>query len=150
MRTKETLNKCTKAQQSKEKKSENKNHTDIKTRIFKLKTHTHTHNTYRSPCATCTWAFLSFTHKIFHYKVFSPFWRENFLVGPGRLHRYFPLSPYQPNTLQKVFPLHFFFFFFPPILLKIHSTKHTLSFDEVKIFNPIYSNYLLNNKLKNS
>ena len=41
MRTKETLNKCTKAQQSKEKKSENKNHTDIKTRIFKLKTHTH-------------------------------------------------------------------------------------------------------------
>ena len=120
MRTKETLNKCTKAQQSKEKKSENKNHTDIKTRIFKLKTHTHTHNTYRSPCATCTWAFLSFTHKIFHYQVFSPFWRENFLVGPGRLHRYFPLSPYQPNTLQKVFPLHFFFFFF------LSSLKSTL------------------------
>ena len=43
---------------------------------------------------------------------------ENFLVGSGVPHHYFPLSPSQPNTLQKV-------------------SSHFLS----KVFNPPYFTY---------
>ena len=78
---------------------------------LELKTHTHTHTRVRTkeaPCASCTWAFLSFTYKIFPHQVFSPFWREIFLVGPPT----FSSLPSQPNILQKNFPSHFFFFSF--------------------------------------
>ena len=43
--------------------------------------------------------------------IFSSFWEENFLVGPGRKHlgpTFFFLSPPQPNTFQNFFPPHFF------------------------------------------
>ena len=71
---------------------------------------------------TCTWAFLLFTHYTSPHQLFSPFWEENFLMTRRentQPHYLFPLSPFQPNTFQKVF-LPFFF------SSKIHSTKHTL------------------------
>ena len=46
---------------------------------------------------------------------------------------HFFISPSQPNTLQKVFYLHFLNFFFP-IFPKIHSTKHTLKLQLYSIF----------------
>ena len=72
---------------------------------------------------TCTWAFLLFTHYTSPHQLFSPFWEENFLMTRRentQPHYLFPLSPFQPNTFQKVF-LPFFFF-----SSKIYSTKHTL------------------------
>ena len=47
----------------------------------------------------CTWTFLSIKQSYFLTSIFSPFWRENFLVGLGRKHLgpiiYFPSFP--PN-----------------------------------------------------
>ena len=62
------------------------------------------------------------------HSIFSPFWRENFLVSLGRKHlnpTIIFLSPPLNQILSKKFSLlvfsHFFF-----ILPKIHFIKHTL------------------------
>ena len=109
MRTKETLNKGTKAQE----KKENKNQTLIKTELKKKKkkTHTHTH-THTQHNTTCSEAHVQLTHEHFYPSLikfsptkFSPhFGGENFLVG---LTIIFP-SPSQTPS-KKVF-LHPFFF----------------------------------------
>ena len=60
---------------------------------------------------TCTWAFFFNEEKIHSHSVFSQFWGENILVGPGRKYMgptiYFPSS--LPNQIQfkKVFLLIF-------------------------------------------
>ena len=49
--------------------------------------------------------------KIHPYSVFSPFWRKNFLVGPGRKHLgptvYFPSSPSNQTHFKNFFLLIF-------------------------------------------
>ena len=83
---------------------------------------------WTKPMCKCTWAFSSFTHQTSPYPTFLPILGKKLFDGQRRKHLT-PLSlsplPTQPNTLQKVFILHFFSFFFF-ILPKIHSTKHTL------------------------
>ena len=128
MRTKETLNKGTKAQE----KKKNKNQTLIKTGLKKKKKkqqqqqqqQQQQHNTTRSD------AHVQLTHKHFYPSLiksptkFSPHSRgENFLVGPTII---FP-SPLSTKNPPKSFPSsfsHLFFFILP----KIHSTKHTIKF----------------------
>ena len=61
--------------------------------------------------------------------VFSPFWKENFLVGFGRKHLnptiiFLSALPYQ--TLSKKFSPHSLSLSLSLILPKIHFTKHTL------------------------
>ena len=62
-----------------------------------------------------TWAISSFTPQISPYPIFSLFWAELFGGSKEKTlkpHHFFPLSPSQPNIIQKVFP-HFLSFFFP-------------------------------------
>ena len=78
-------------------------------------------NVWTKPMCKCTRTFLSIMQPHFHLSVFSPFWRENFLVGLRRKHLdttiYFPSSPVfiQPITFQNSFHSHFLpKVFYPP------------------------------------
>ena len=70
---------------------------------------------------------------------FSPYFGKKtfWWVGektPGSHHLFF-LSPFQPNTFQKVFPPYSLSLFLSPSLSKIYSTKNTLKFgDFIKIW----------------
>ena len=71
-----------------------------------------------------TWAFLSIKQPYFLPPVFSPFWKENFLVGLGRKHLgftiYFPSS--SPNqTHSKKFSFPFSLQGFPSILFHLQT-----------------------------
>ena len=69
------------------------------------------------PMCNYTWAFLSKNDVQFFPSVFSPFWRENFFMGPGRKHLdptiYF-LPPHPTKHTSKSFPSHFFSKVFQP------------------------------------
>ena len=80
-----------------------------------------------------TWAFLSIKQPYFLPAVFSPFWKENFLVGLGRKHLgltiYFPSS--SPNqTYSKKFSFPFSLQGFPSILFHLQ-TNTPLRWDNV-------------------
>ena len=66
----------------------------------------------------CTWAFLSKNDVQFFPSIFSPFWRENVLVGQGEKHLdptiYFPFSPPNQTHSKK--------FYFPFSLQSFLST----------------------------
>ena len=71
---------------------------------------------------SCTWAFSLFTYQIPPHPVFSPFWGENFLVGPRRKHSgltiILPSLPSNQTFSKKnfsSFSLSFLFFFFRPL-----------------------------------
>ena len=76
----------------------------------------------------CTWAFSSKYNDQFLPSVFSPFWRENFLMGSGRKHMSFtinfPSFPFN-QILQKSFAL----IFSPKFSIQHISppNKHTLN-----------------------
>ena len=80
------------------------------------------------PMCNCTWAFLSKNDVQFFSSIFSPFQRENFLMGPERKYLsptiYFPSFPPNQTHSEK------FFFLFSLQCYTIHPipppNKHTL------------------------
>ena len=87
--------------------------------------------TYWSPSASCTWAFLSFSHQISPHQVFSSFLGEKFLVGPGRKQPgptiIFPPLPSNQTHSKKLSLLFCCCCCCCCCCCKIHSTKHTFT-----------------------
>ena len=78
-------------------------------------------NVRTKPMCKCIRTFLSIKHPHFFPSIFSPFWREKFLVGPERKHLdltiYFPLFSLHPTKhTPKKFSFPFSLQSFPSIL----------------------------------
>ena len=79
-----------------------------------------------------TWAFLSIKQPYFLPSIFSPFWEENFLVGPRKKHPdsiiYFPFSLSNQTYSKKVFHSPYF------------TSKQTCPKSSIKIFVKLFIN----------
>ena len=79
-----------------------------------------------------TWAFLSIKQPYFLPSIFSPFWEENFLVGPRKKHLgsiiYFPFSLPNQTYSKKVFHSPYF------------TSKQTCPKSSIKIFVKLFIN----------
>ena len=108
----------------KEKKKKENKEKEKRTGNVHKKVHTHTHKKESD-------------EPHFLLSVFSPFWRENFLLNPGRKHVdptiYFPFFPPNQTHSKKVFILIF------SLKFSIHSisprNKHTLREETVATIN---------------
>ena len=87
-------------------------------------------NNVDKPVCNCTWAFLSKNNVQFFPSVFSPFWRENFLVKLGRKHLGFTIyfSSFPSNqTHSKKFLFLFSLQSFPSTLFHLQINTPSLS-----------------------